>query len=624
MSAALVACDDDDFKDWANPQVTEPEESTIFGDGLATAVPTIDIAKAAGADVKICDITAPISTNAAYQPSYKVTISGNEYDINGDGMFPSTTLQELVVAQYGKRPVERELDATLSAWLNDGVASVKLASRDFKIVAIPEAPIIEEAYYLTGNFNGWDNTNMDYKLANGGGDVYDDPVFTCTIPADGITGDLEFKVTPASGIGGDWSGCLCAGEDGKFVDQNAGGNFVVAYDPNALFYRFSFDMMNMTWEAAGLAFSEYIYEIGGESGWATAHALRSPNSDGIYKGYYWLDSEFKFKPNENDWDGDWECVGDGQIGEGSNNCPAPEAGFYEIVVDLAAMTYQLTAVNVGLIGSATAGGWDTDTDMTYNTTTGAWELKDVELAKGDIKFRANDDWAINWGGDLNGLTQDGANISVIAGKYDISLKLSVEGQHTAVVTETSGAVATWSDFVYYAGDYNGWSADASPLAHQGAGAYEGYYFIKAVDNESTWGFKIVDGGWYGEGGNGTLSADGGNIDPGQEGFYQINADMANMTYAITPMTIGLIGDATAGGWDADTEMSFDQTAGCWIYTGALGDGTFKFRANGGWDINWGGDLTNLAKNGENITVSAGEYSIKFYPNCDGKAYAEIQ
>ena len=51
----------------------------------------------------------------------------------------------------------------------------------------------------------------------------------------------------------------------------------------------------------------------------------------------------------------------------------------------------------------------------------------LDLGAGEIKFRANDDWAINFGDEFgNGqLQQDGANIAVAeAGNYTIDLHLS--------------------------------------------------------------------------------------------------------------------------------------------------------------------------------------------------------
>lgn len=627
LALGFTACEDTDYTDWVMPegytQDAVAEKVGLTASPATTATDYIDFASLEGETVKVLNV----SLSADYDATYELVFAdGTVVALDKEGCANVDELQAAVVKQFGKAPEVRETTADLVATINVDGAGVKATVGGVTFYSKPDAPIIESAYYLTGNINGWDNTNTDFCLTNGGADVYENPVFTLTFSADLIpegTETIEFKVTPESGLGGDWSGCLCADEtEGKFVDKNAGGNFAVPVVADAMFYCVTFNMLEMTWSMEAFNFAEYIYEIGDESGWGTAHALRSPAFDGKYKGYYYLDGEFKFKPNADNWDGDWECTGEGIIGEGGNNCPAPEAGFYEINVDLTTMTYSLTPITqIGLIGDFNS--WGGDVDLTYNTQSGAWEATGVELKKGGVKFRANADWAINWGGDLDGLTQDGANISLNAGTYDISLTLSTEGNHKAVFTETSGAGASWSDFVYYAGDYNGWSTDASPLAHQGAGYYEGYYYIKAVDNENTWGFKIVDGNWYGDGGNGTLSADGGNINPGEAGFYQINADMDKMTYSITPMTIGLIGDATANGWDGDTAMEFNTESGAWEWSGSLAAGTFKFRANGGWDINWGGDLNNLAKGGDNIAVEAGSYKVSFKPNCDGKATATV-
>ena len=632
-AAALAACTDD-YKDWSEPKSVAQESPVTFGDGSVASVGTIDFRTLEAEMVQVCNINAPSASVEGYAPEYKITLSTEEdliapatYDITTDGYMSAQDLQRYVEDSYGKRPEERVVQGVLSVWETSSATSIRMSSKEFAITAIPEAPEIEETYYLTGNFNGWDNSNTDYAMTNGGGDVYENPIFTCTFaaPAD-LAEDIQFKVTPASKIGtGDKSKCLSLDpeDEHKFQYSEEGGNFVITYVPDALFYRVTFDMMNMTWEAVALSFNEYIYEIGNESGWSTPHALRSPASDGAYKGYYYLDGQFKFKPNENDWDGDWEWLGDNRIGQGNDNCPDPGAGFYEINVDLSSMTYELVAINqIGLIGDFNS--WGGDVDLTYNTASGAWEVKGVELPKGSVKFRVNADWAINFGGDVNGLTQDGPNINIAAGTYDISLTLSTEGNHKAVFTETSGAGVQYSDFIYYAGSTNGWSDSASPMAHEGAGVYRGWYYVLPVNEAAeTWGFKFVDGGWYGDGGEGKLSTEGGNINI-EEGFYMLVADMANLTYEATPATIGLIGDATPNGWDADTEMRFDTELGCWTYTGDFGEGKFKFRANHDWGFNWGGDLTNLMNNGADISIEPGTHTIKFWPNCEGKAYATVE
>lgn len=54
-----------------------------------------------------------------------------------------------------------------------------------------------------------------------------------------------------------------------------------------------------------------------------------------------------------------------------------------------------------------------------------------------------------------------------------------------------------------------------------------------------------------------------------------------------PTTVGIIGEATPGGWSADTDMTEDSP-GLWKVTLNLSQGVAKFRANDAWEINWGG------------------------------------
>ena len=56
-------------------------------------------------------------------------------------------------------------------------------------------------------------------------------------------------------------------------------------------------------------------------------------------------------------------------------------------------------------------------------------------------------------------------------------------------------------------------------------------------------------------------------------------------------------------------MSYDPATGLWSVTTTLVNGSFKFRANNGWDINIGGDLNNLSYGGDNIPATAGTYTI---------------
>ncbi|MCR4919467.1 MAG: hypothetical protein K5928_06610, partial [Prevotella sp.] len=192
-------------------------------------------------------------------------------------------------------------------------------------------------------------------------------------------------------------------------------------------------------------FNPYIYEIGNSQGWSVSAPLYSENGDGIYQGYYYLDGSYKFKPNADNWDGDWGQDPNGTLGsliqEGEQDCTA-DAGFYQIDVDLVNMTYSTTAVTaISIIGTVN-GNWNTDTDLTYNTATGAWETT-ADLSAGAMKFRMNHDWAISWGGANNdptafgNLTQhNGKDLDLTeAGTYFIQLFITYEGNNRVVVTK---------------------------------------------------------------------------------------------------------------------------------------------------------------------------------------------
>jgi len=125
-----------------------------------------------------------------------------------------------------------------------------------------------------------------------------------------------------------------------------------------------------------------------------------------------------------------------------------------------------------------------------------------------------------------------------------------------------------------------------------------------------WGFN------YGsDAADGTLQPGGANIAINLEADYAIELDFSTpneYTYVLNRW--GLIGDATPGGWSDDTNMTWDTTNGVFTVTLDLVAGTFKFRANDGWDVNYGGDINALTPGGDNIAVTdPGSYTITFDP-----------
>jgi hypothetical protein len=111
--------------------------------------------------------------------------------------------------------------------------------------------------------------------------------------------------------------------------------------------------------------------------------------------------------------------------------------------------------------------------------------------------------------------------------------------------------------------------------------------------------------------NATLDAGGSNIAISLEADYYLILDLSTPNaYTYSANRWGIIGDATADGWNSDQNLTWDAANKVMKATLALTAGTIKFRANDAWDLNLGGTIDALTPNGANIAVAtAGTYTI---------------
>ena len=90
---------------------------------------------------------------------------------------------------------------------------------------------------------------------------------------------------------------------------------------------------------------------------------------------------------------------------------------------------RLVYEEVGMVGSALASGWEKSVPMhLINQKKSIWKL-DITLKKGEVKFRAFDNWIQNWGGESfpsGHAKANGENILVEAGNYYVVLNLADE------------------------------------------------------------------------------------------------------------------------------------------------------------------------------------------------------
>jgi hypothetical protein len=170
--------------------------------------------------------------------------------------------------------------------------------------------------------------------------------------------------------------------------------------------------------------------------------------------------------------------------------------------------------------------------------------------------------------------------------------------------------------LYVPGGYQGWDPAKTTTVLRSAGndgKFEGYLYFKDDNTE----FKFCetpnwDKNWGDTGANGTLESGGDNIKAAKAGYYKINVDINAKTYTMLKTDWGIIGDATADAWNSDQNMTFDAATNLWTAILELSNKAIKFRANDGWDVNYGDDGANasLELGGANISIaSAGKYKI---------------
>ena len=440
-SLALASCAGD-YDDWGSPQANEQEASAAKGVTFTNGSEAE--ASAADADGIINLVTINVTDpNTSSYALKKVKINGDTIPgklVGNSVQVSASELEELVCSQNKSRAsVARDLkvETILSLNLTSGEALAPIGETTGKFTPAPTPAIDEQGYYMLGQVNGneWDATSPVWmnKISDG---VYQLKVTT--------TADKNwFKFYAGSKfVSNDWTsinagalGCKENGSEDAFgfiiYNGDSWGELQTPVIPGAGTWIVTLDMNNLTYTVQ----KPILYMAGDANGWKHSDVLNS--EDGVhYTGYMYLNQNgFKFCTQKN-WDG--TNYGGAFFGESEDNIMmTQEAGFYQVDVDLSAKTYTLSPFTIGIIGDATPTGWDSDTDMTYNPEERCWELKNVELTDGEMKFRHTNDWNLSWGGELDNLTtQNGPNIAVAAGTYDIKLEVNwAEGTAKCVMTK---------------------------------------------------------------------------------------------------------------------------------------------------------------------------------------------
>ena len=287
--------------------------------------------------------------------------------------------------------------------------------------------------------------------------------------------------------------------------------------------------------------------------------------------------------------------------------------------------------NYYLIGSMTDPAWSLGAGIKFNHVGDDQYANpiftlEVEITESQASSLSGDGWwwkiipestftSEDWGDTVIGVSVDGS--TDIDGKLvdsDAGSGRMAEAGTYLLTINMEEMIYNFSpitDYIWMPGNANGWSFTTKlPIADSANDIYAGY---AAVDG----GFKFTiepdwDGPNYGAGASaGTLDTAGDNIELAAKGLYYFDVNMPALSYTSTLIeAVGVIGDATPGGWDNDTPLTQGADFTTWSGIINFTAGEFKFRMNNNWDLNLGGYELDLVQNGSNIaSPGSGRYQV---------------
>lgn len=165
-------------------------------------------------------------------------------------------------------------------------------------------------------------------------------------------------------------------------------------------------------------------------------------------------------------------------------------------------------------------------------------------------------------------------------------------------------------------------------------AGNGFKFISA---QADWGTLTGNYGTISGAQDGNLENSGGSGDvkvaeTDGDGLYYVQVDIDNLTYKAVKMNWGIIGSATANGWDGETAMTYDFATNKYTITAALSTGELKFRTKNTGQYIYGDDwkfnvgvsdptVTYNAGSG-NFPIAGGSFTLGLIINFDGTAVVD--
>lgn len=386
-------------------------------------------------------------------------------EVNEEGLVTVNpdVLQGAINNVITKDPAALKVYTRFAAYAVNGKTEVRIGGPDvyycaetLNIVPIQPGFVIEEGYYFMYSTDGttWSKENSIELEQAAQGSPYDIPTFSFTydFPVDMVADGIYWQILAKSqyeGFSSNSAGFVPGtdnqdGHDGALVAEG-----IVNSDNAGMFFMDGMVLFTINMEKRTFSYIQAIenfYTPGGANGWSFPYPSLFTNDYNNYFGFVSLSGEFKFSPDAG-WNGrdfgqsnsSFSYKEDNGIyhGEGvaigGDNIPVPEASLYYMTMNYTTRATTLTQiVSLGLIGGFN--DWGSQLAMTPNADFTEWTVDVTFENDTEWKFRMNDNWDINLGGDVQNLTIGGDNIKTDAGSYTV--KLILKGQpYAAEITK---------------------------------------------------------------------------------------------------------------------------------------------------------------------------------------------
>ena len=534
--------------------------------------------------------------------------------------------------------------------------------------------------WVVGSYNGWAHDTSNQFIFDFAGT---DAVYQGMIDFGEDHASNEFKITGGAWGTDEHSMNGAHDPEAKTISLVAGGGDNINVYQAKRFYHLTFDRaLTLT---ADVSFDQ-IGVIGGFNDWGADVVMNFNKSKQRFYAdvEFAADTEFKFRLDA-DWTISYGLGADGFLtSDNGANIPA-KAGNYRVYLNMnnfGEITYELVAgmygkdepvaggttepepepeptpfVGWGLIGGFN--GWGGDLALTSDGT--YYVVKGVEL-EGELKFRKDADWAVNFGlaegaefvaNEEIAMAQDGANINVPAGTYDVYLdEANAKAWFITDGSYPGGGAAPEASEWGVVGVVNGWNAPDITMYKTATEGLFVAYNIAMPDG----GFKIrANGEWndaanYGletagpvevdhyypvitGGGSGDMTLKAGNYDI----WFDLNNEKVYIMTPGKPISEAVEGGAATpepepevtawylvgnfNGWAVgDVNYQLAKEGDWYVFKGFTADGQGVKLNAGNWDVNRGGvfvaanEAIAIEQNGADMMVAAGTYDV--YMNAD--------